>query len=210
MFTVFVIFFSFSYENCPYFFFISKYIFTWFRILDGKFFGFCFCVFLQINLERGGEREKEGEREQKRQGWGRERETLMWERNINELPPVYGPPWDGIHNLDMCPEWELNPWPSNKRATWPGLDLFWHNHFNVSNTLLQYKYCLHRVQRHSLFYTILGLPYYSLLCWASHSSLHLPAFSVLDAHHISFLTPSPSSISYLNFNGWIGFKYVVA
>ena len=32
----------------------------------------------------------------------------MWERNINQLPPVCAPTGDWTYNLGMCPDWESN------------------------------------------------------------------------------------------------------
>lgn len=57
------------------------------------------CLFVfQINLEREREKEeerrKEGERRAKETGLGEretDNQTLIRERNINELPPVHGP-----------------------------------------------------------------------------------------------------------------------
>ena len=56
----------------------------------------------------------------------RERETSMWERNINWLPPVYTLTRDRTHNLGVCPDQELNPQPfgvwedaPTNWATWP-------------------------------------------------------------------------------------------
>ena len=37
----------------------------------------------------------------------RERDTSMWERNINWLPPVHAPTMDQTHNRGMCPDWNL-------------------------------------------------------------------------------------------------------
>ena len=41
----------------------------------------------------------------------RHRETSMWERNIDWLPPVCAPNGDWTHNLGTCPDQELNPQP---------------------------------------------------------------------------------------------------
>ena len=46
---------------------------------------------------------------ERRRERARERETLMWERNINGLPPVHTPTGDQTSNLGMCPDQELNP-----------------------------------------------------------------------------------------------------
>ena len=35
----------------------------------------------------------------------------MWERNVNQVPPICTLTGDGTHNLGMCPDWELNPQP---------------------------------------------------------------------------------------------------
>ena len=53
-----------------------------------------------LNLERGWRRERE------REG---ERETLMWERNINWLPPLHTLTGDQTHHLGMRPDRGLNP-----------------------------------------------------------------------------------------------------
>ena len=56
--------------------------------------------------ERGGgwRKRREGERET-------ERETLMWEGNIDWLPPICTSTGDQTHNLGMCPDWgsDLQP-----------------------------------------------------------------------------------------------------
>ena len=41
----------------------------------------------------------------------RERETWMWERNINRLPAISGPTRDGTQNLGVCPDQESNLQP---------------------------------------------------------------------------------------------------
>ena len=58
---------------------------------------------------------------------GREREILMWERNINWLPPIHALTGDRTHILGMCPDRESNLQPftvrnnaATKWATWPG------------------------------------------------------------------------------------------
>ena len=38
---------------------------------------------------------------------GRERETAMWERNINRMPPIHAPTGYWTHNLGMCPDRKL-------------------------------------------------------------------------------------------------------
>ena len=60
---------------------------------------------------------------------GRERETLMWERNISQLPPIHTPTRNGTRNLGMCPDQEWNPQPfgiwDNAQTSWatqPGLN----------------------------------------------------------------------------------------
>ena len=42
---------------------------------------------------------------------GRERKTLMWERNFDRLPPICDLTGAGIHSLGVCPDQELNPQP---------------------------------------------------------------------------------------------------
>ena len=39
------------------------------------------------------------------------RETSMWERNNDRLPPACTPMGDQTHNLGMCLSWESNPQP---------------------------------------------------------------------------------------------------
>ena len=63
-------------------------------------------------------REREGERE---------KETSMWKRNIDQLPPICTPTGDWTCNPGMCPDWELNLQPFgvpdnalNYWATQPG------------------------------------------------------------------------------------------
>ena len=65
----------------------------------------------------GGERERE-----------RERDTMMWERNINLLPPVHTLTRDATHKPGMCPDSESNQQPfsaqNNAPTNWamqPGL-----------------------------------------------------------------------------------------
>lgn len=50
------------------------------------------------------------------------------ERNIDLLPPLHTSTGDGTHNLDMCPDRDLNPQPFGAGddtpiycTTWPGL-----------------------------------------------------------------------------------------
>ena len=38
----------------------------------------------------------------------RQRETLMWEKNISWFHSLYPLNWDGTCNLSMCPEWGSN------------------------------------------------------------------------------------------------------
>ena len=47
-------------------------------------------------------------RKREKQGGG-ERETLMRERNIDQLPPIHTLTEDQTHNLGMCPDRGLNP-----------------------------------------------------------------------------------------------------
>ena len=44
-------------------------------------------------------------------GMGRERETLIWERNINRLPPVHALNGNQTHNLGVGTDRELNLQP---------------------------------------------------------------------------------------------------
>ena len=39
----------------------------------------------------------------------RERETSIWERNINWMLAIHALTGDQTHNLDMSPDWESNP-----------------------------------------------------------------------------------------------------
>ena len=48
---------------------------------------------------------------EREEGRDRNREILMWERNINWLPLLHTLTGDGICNLDMFPNQESNPWP---------------------------------------------------------------------------------------------------
>ena len=64
--------------------------------------------------------------------WERERETLMWERNINQFPPMCTPTGYWTHNLGMCPEWDSNLQPFGVQdnvpinwATQPGINNFY-------------------------------------------------------------------------------------
>ena len=41
----------------------------------------------------------------------RERDTLMWQMNINWLPPTYAPTGDQTCNLGLCPGQESNSPP---------------------------------------------------------------------------------------------------
>ena len=50
-------------------------------------------------------REREGKKRE------RGREPWMWERVIDQLPPCTVPDWGQTHNLDMCHDQKLNPWP---------------------------------------------------------------------------------------------------
>ena len=56
--------------------------------------------------ERGMEGDRKRRRDGKREG---ERETLMCERNMGQLPLIFSPTRDPTHNLGMCPNQELNP-----------------------------------------------------------------------------------------------------
>ena len=60
--------------------------------------------FIYLLLEREG-------------GKKRERETSVWERNIDRLPLACTPTGAPTHNPGMCPVWELNQWPSVFRTT---------------------------------------------------------------------------------------------
>ena len=50
----------------------------------------------------------EGEEGEQRE---REKERNIDVRNINRLPPIHTPTGDGTHNLDICPDRELNLQP---------------------------------------------------------------------------------------------------
>ena len=74
--------------------------------------------------------------------WGgaREREPVMWERNIDWLPPIRAPTRDWTWNLGMCPDQESNPQPfgvqddtPTNRATQPGLQK---EHFDFEDLCL--------------------------------------------------------------------------
>ena len=61
-------------------------------------------MFIDLREREGeGEGEGEGERREERRGEEKRRDTLMWERNIDQLPPVYTLTGDQTCNLDMCP-----------------------------------------------------------------------------------------------------------
>ena len=49
----------------------------------------------------------------------RERETLMWKRDINQLPPICAPNGNQTHSPGMCPDEELNPQPFDERKDAP-------------------------------------------------------------------------------------------
>ena len=51
-------------------------------------------------------------------GWGRERETLVWRRNIDRLTPVCTLTGDHTCNLGVCPDQGSNPRP--RCVPWPG------------------------------------------------------------------------------------------
>ena len=52
-------------------------------------------------------------------GRERERETSLWERNIDWLPPVPALIGDWTHNLGTCPDWESSPQPFGVRDDAP-------------------------------------------------------------------------------------------
>lgn len=86
-------------------------IFTWFfKILTQDY------VFIDFFLKEGY--------------WGRvrDRETSMWELNIDSLPPMCTLMGDWTRSLNMCLDWELNIQPFGVQgdiptnwATWPGV-----------------------------------------------------------------------------------------
>ena len=41
-----------------------------------------------------------------------EKKTSIWERNVDQLPPVHAPTGDGTHSPGMCSDQQLNPQPS--------------------------------------------------------------------------------------------------
>ena len=49
----------------------------------------------------------------------RERETSMWKRNINCLPPIHTPTGDRTYDLSMCPDQGSNPQPFGPRDDAP-------------------------------------------------------------------------------------------
>lgn len=49
------------------------------------------------------------EREEGREGERGKREKSMWERNVNQLPPIHAPTREWTCNLDMCPDEGSNP-----------------------------------------------------------------------------------------------------
>ena len=52
-------------------------------------------------------------------GGGREKETLMWERNIVLLPPIGTLAGDWTCNLGTCPNWESKPQSGGARDDAP-------------------------------------------------------------------------------------------
>ena len=59
----------------------------------------------------------------------RERETSVWETDIDQVPPWHAPTGDQTHNLAVCPNPELNLYPfgvwddAPSEPHWPGLSL---------------------------------------------------------------------------------------
>ena len=41
----------------------------------------------------------------------KEKESSMWDRNINQLPPLHAPTGIQTHSLGMCPDRGSNPQP---------------------------------------------------------------------------------------------------
>ena len=96
---------------------------------------------------------------------GRERETLMWEKNINPLPPIRTPTGDWTCNLGMCPDQDSDPWSfgvwddaSTNWATLPGPD-------HILNTLRKFaqtlRECFPKVKGPFKKYIFYGLCYYN-------------------------------------------------
>ena len=67
-------------------------------------------------------------------GKEKERETLMWERNIDQLPPMRALTGDQTCNLGMCPDWELNLQPF---GVWDNNPTNWANLLGQANCLLK-------------------------------------------------------------------------
>ena len=80
------------------------------------------CIYIYLILERKGGRK-------------REKETLSWERNIDQLPLLWSPTRDQTSNPGMCPDQELN-WrpftlqitPNQLNHTSQGLSLLFLSH----------------------------------------------------------------------------------
>ena len=61
---------------------------------------------------------------------GRERETSMWERNINQLPLIHDPTRDQTHTPGMCSDQEPNLWPFGVYQHSVGIYTNIHQHSN--------------------------------------------------------------------------------
>ena len=77
-------------------------------------------------------------------GREKEREILMWDRNIDWLLPIHTPTGNWTCNLSMCPDWELNSHPFGVRDDTPTTEphqpgLFGFKIF-YSNVILFYIY----------------------------------------------------------------------
>ena len=77
----------------------SKFITVWTTLAKGPT-EFCFCWVFWRCLLIFRERQE-----------GRERETLMWERNIYRLPPIRALTRDWACYLGICPDGKSNPHP---------------------------------------------------------------------------------------------------
>ena len=87
-------------------------------------FRFTQYMFIDFKERKGRKRKRKGERM-------RERETSMWERNINWLPPSFIPTRDRTCSPGMCPDWASIPQHFSVQhntltnwATWPGPNSF--------------------------------------------------------------------------------------
>ena len=56
---------------------------------------------------------------------GKERETSMWERSIDLLPPIHTTTGDPAHNPVMCSDWESNLQPFGYGMTFQPTELHW-------------------------------------------------------------------------------------